>query len=66
MWISTIYYFCFYFTYLTQLKYFEDDFSKIEKVDEIYLYRVDLEKRERCDVLAHERLTEPRVTGSHS
>ena len=34
--------------------------SKIENVDEIYLYRVDLEKRERCGV--HERLTEPRVT----
>ena len=25
-------------------------------------YRQDLEKQERCGVVAHERLTEPRVT----
>ena len=27
-----------------------------------FIYRYDLEKQEECGVVAHERLTEPRVT----
>ena len=29
---------------------------------EPYMYRLDLEKQEECDVVAHERLTEPTFT----